>query len=117
MGKSTTAQLLGRAKGYVYYEGDCFLGGRNPYIPLDAPDPSMAILGQKFLQGEGMEDRIQPAEVLMKIIYGCAFPDQEQMEPVYELMCKEILRERNRIGGDWVVATCVTTRKSRDLLR
>ena len=24
MGKSTTAQILGRLHGYVYYEADCF---------------------------------------------------------------------------------------------
>merc|ERR1719402_1604880 len=55
MGKSTAAQLLGRTKGYVYYEGDCFMGGRNPYIPLDVPNPSMAQMGQKFLKGDGIE--------------------------------------------------------------
>ena len=51
LGKSTTAQLLARNHGYVYYEADCFNGCKNPYVPLDAPDPSMAQINQKQLKG------------------------------------------------------------------
>jgi hypothetical protein len=40
LGKSTTAQLLARKAGYVYYEGDCFYFFKNPYIPVDAVEPS-----------------------------------------------------------------------------
>ena len=36
LGKSTSAQLLSREHGFVYYEGDCFFGLRNPYIPANA---------------------------------------------------------------------------------
>ena len=28
--------------GFVYYEGDCFETGKNPYIPLDVDDPTNA---------------------------------------------------------------------------
>ena len=28
--------------GFVYYEGDCFETGKNPYIPLDIDDPTNA---------------------------------------------------------------------------
>ena len=51
LGKSTTAQLLARNHGYVYYEADCFNGCKNPYVPIDAPDPSMAQINQKQLKG------------------------------------------------------------------
>ena len=56
-GKSTTAQLMSREHGYVYYEGDCFFGLRNPYIPADVENPSMAQMSQRMLVGEGMEER------------------------------------------------------------
>ena len=56
-GKSTTAQLLSREHGYVYYEGDCFSGLRNPYIPADVENPSMAQMRQRMLVGEGVEER------------------------------------------------------------
>ena len=47
LGKSTTAQLLGRTAGYVYYEADCYVNCRNPYIPTDVPNPSVAQFNQK----------------------------------------------------------------------
>ena len=75
-GKSTSAQRLAREKGllnismcgvnnaklstiqgFVYYEGDCFAGLRNPYIPLDVENPSLAQIRQKELVGEGIEER------------------------------------------------------------
>ena len=31
-GKSTSAHLLGRNHGYVFYEGDAFMLGNNPFI-------------------------------------------------------------------------------------
>ena len=51
MGKSTSAQILARENGYVYYEADCFDKIKNPYVPLDAEDPSMAQIKQKPLKG------------------------------------------------------------------
>ena len=33
-GKSTTARRMMETHGFVYYEGDCFFGLKNPYLPL-----------------------------------------------------------------------------------
>ena len=41
-GKSTTAQLMGRKHGYVYYEGDCYNSMTNPFIDLNVDNPSLA---------------------------------------------------------------------------
>ena len=41
--------------GYVYYEGDCFMSLRNPYIVVDVDQPSLAQKAQKLLKGEGLE--------------------------------------------------------------
>jgi len=57
LGKSTSAQLLCKLHGYVYYESDCFDGCKNPYIPPDVENPSMAQLMQRPLKGEGLEER------------------------------------------------------------
>ena len=51
MGKSTSAQILARENGYVYYEADCFAQMKNPYIPLDKENPSLGSLAQKALKG------------------------------------------------------------------
>ena len=34
-GKTTTARRMMEMKGYIYYEGDLFLGHRNPYPSLE----------------------------------------------------------------------------------
>ena len=39
-GKSTSAQLLARNTGYVYFEADCVFQSANPYIPVDKENPS-----------------------------------------------------------------------------
>ena len=57
LGKSTTAQLLSREHGYVYYEGDCFFRLRNPYIPPNVENPSLAATKQRRLVGEGTKER------------------------------------------------------------
>ena len=57
LGKSTTAQLLSRNHGFVYYECDCFFNGKNPYIPPHVENPSVTQLRQRRLVGEGAEER------------------------------------------------------------
>ena len=49
-GKSTSAQLLSRNSGFVYYEADCVMQHANPYIPPDVANPSMAQMLQKHLK-------------------------------------------------------------------
>ena len=60
-GKSTAAQIMARNHGqkkhdnpskvefndiyflgYVYFEGDCFWGLKNPYVPVNVSNPTMA---------------------------------------------------------------------------
>ena len=117
MGKSTTAQLLGRNNGFVYYEGDCFRRGRNPYIPLDVENPSIAQVKQNNLRGEGIKEREKASAPFRQVLKDGAISDStsEQLKLFYELMCEDILKERVRIGGDWAIATVVFTRVHRDL--
>ena len=53
-GKSTSAQLMGRDHGYVYYEGDAFFSFVNPYIDVHAENPTMATMKQKPLKVRGL---------------------------------------------------------------
>ena len=41
-GKSTSAALLAKHNGYVYYEGDCQLSCINPYLDPSIEEPSLA---------------------------------------------------------------------------
>ena len=49
-GKTTTAQLMGRKHGHVYYEGDCYNSIMNPFVDLNVDDPSMAQSEQRPLK-------------------------------------------------------------------
>ena len=35
----------------------------------------------------------------------------------YLLMCQDIQREKERLGGDWAVAQCIIRRDMRDFIR
>ena len=49
-GKSTSAQLLSRNSGFVYYEADCYAGFVNPFIDPNADEPSLQQGKQKPLK-------------------------------------------------------------------
>merc|ERR1711936_1274937 len=120
LGKSTSAQLLCRKAGYVYYEADCFGQCRNPYIDPDVDNPSMAQVKQRPLKGEGLEERAKACkkveELFAHMLAGGSFP-MEMAREFYELMCEDIKSERRRIGGDWAIAAVTFTRELRDLIR
>ena len=49
-GKSTTAQLMGKEAGYVYFEADCTMNACNPFVPTDVENPTLAAFQQKPLK-------------------------------------------------------------------
>ena len=51
MGKSTSAQILARDHGYVYYEADAFMIMANPFNDLQSDNPSLAQTKQRILKG------------------------------------------------------------------
>ena len=57
MGKSTSAQILARDNGFVYYEADAFNLLLNPFNSLDSENPSMETAKQKILKGPGAAER------------------------------------------------------------
>ena len=120
LGKSTSAQLLSREHGYVYYEGDCFFNLKNPYIPSDVENPSVAQVMQRKLVGEGVAERREICNQAIKQwqlkMAGKEY-DRAAEEGMYREMCKDIARERARIGGDWAIATVLDSPHIRDFVR
>jgi len=120
LGKSTSAQLLCKDHGYVYYEADCFASLRNPYIPGEAPNPTMAQVNQKPLKGEGLAERLKICQKATDMFLGVFKGEEfipEIMKEYYNAMCADILSERKRIGGDWAIAAVTMTREMRDHIR
>jgi len=119
-GKSTSAQILGRDHGYVYYEADCFDCLKNPYVPLNVDNPTMAQINQKTLKGPGAEERkavIQRTMAVWDDLMAGKDVDKELMLEYYEHLALDIKREKKRIGGSFAIATVVFNRMSRDRLR
>jgi len=119
LGKSTSALLLGQMAGYVYYEGDCILQGNNPYVPLDAKEPTLAAMQQRRLKGIPKETEHVIAEGgvhFMEWVEEREY-DKEKLEGLFRELCADICKERKRLGGDWAIAFAVPTRHYRDLMK
>ena len=102
---------------------DCFRGLRNPYIPVDVPNPTMAQENQRKLTGEGSKERKEIFDRIEKIedkIYRKKkLKDEEESayKEMMEYMADDIFKERKRIGGDWVIAGCLLSNRQRDVIR
>ena len=118
-GKSTSGLLLAKHNGYVYYEADCFMQCVNPFIPLDAKEPSLEQMFQKPLKGRTLSAMTACTEVFTefdKIVAGNE-PNEDKLKAFYHEMALDILAQKKRIGGTWAVAMAVTNRKMRDTIR
>jgi len=120
MGKSTSAQLLARDHGYVYYEADCFASLKNPYVPLDMADPTMGQMYQKTLKGQGMEERLElmkkMAPVWDNLMTGKEY-DKELILEYYHHLAADIAKEKKRIGGDFAIAHVLLDAEVRAAIR
>jgi len=106
-GKSTTAGAIAKKGDWVYYEGDGFLNGFNPYL---APNENqVAARSEKAaLFGPGMAQR--------KKVIKSFWDDQDVDGTCYKLMAEDIKKERARVGGNFVVAM-FCQRGGRDIFR
>jgi len=118
MGKSTTTTYIKEKAGFVLYEGDCFMFGVNPYVGASAKGPSF--WGNKMLRGIS-DERKEVCKKVMEVGYKKLMEGQEApfsiWEDFYGMMCQEILAEREKIGGDWIINQGVYTKEARDLIR
>jgi len=127
-GKSTTAQLLARNHGYIYYEADCMSTFVNPFIDIHTPEPSLAQANQKPLKGL---DEITIKAIEARNEMTAQFMPEEgtknkNLNPqeldrllkiVADATCIDINRQRVRLGGDWTVAFAVFSKAQRDVIR
>ena len=119
-GKSITALKLAQKEDFVYYEGDCFIRMKNPYIPLDVKEPSLAHRNQPKVRGLSSEDLSTfPAveKLYIKDLSKGDLSKQEVIIPFLKLLSKDIVSEKKKIGGNWLVTFPVPTRKMRDVIK
>ena len=117
-GKSTTALSMKEKFGYILYEGDAFVFGYNPYV--GAAPKGGGRCGTRALSGVSQERKEACNRMLnegyMNLMFGRK-TDPSVWERGYDMMCDDIIGERKRLGGDWVVNQAVYTRDARDIVR
>ena len=103
----------------MFYEGDCFWSQVNPYIDVNADQPSLASLSQKFLKGLPQEriDIIASAENEFMAMFNGKEYDNQKILDAFSAMSKDIAKERKRLGGDWAMAMAVPKRAHRDHIK
>ena len=116
-GKSTTARRMMETEGFVYYEGDCFMSNKNPYLPLQDNSAIDALIAAKALRGIPNARKEAMGTALKEWSKFKKGEEDYNLEEFYTLLCDNIITERERVGGDWVVAQAVPTRKLRELVR
>ena len=120
-GKSSIAAWMAANANYVYYDGDGFLAGVNPYTPPKADEPTLATQEQHPLVGPGMHDRVRAVEGFGQqfnaVIGDFSEVNVEDIGNFFSSLCDDIITERKRLGGNWVIAFAIPDIASRDILR
>ena len=120
-GKSSIAAWMAANANYVYYDGDGFLAGVNPYTPPKAEEPTLATQEQHPLVGPGMHNRLKAVagfgQQFNAVIGDFSQVNVEDIQNFFFSLCDDIVTERKRLGGDWVLAFAIPDVASRDILR
>ena len=120
-GKCSIAAWMAANSDYVYYDGDAFLAGVNPYTPADSDEPTLATQEQHPLLGPGMharQDVVQGfGEQFNAILGDFSQVNEENVQNFFSSLANDIRTERARLGGDWVVAFAIPDIQSRDILK
>ena len=93
---------------------------RNPFIPANVEQPTLAQFKQKPLRVAEVQER---QKILSKVyvetpkfMKGEKY-DEKIMLAYIECLVRDLKTQRPRIGGDWAVAGTVQTKKWRDHAR
>ena len=120
-GKSSIAAWMAANSDYVYYDGDAFLAGVNPYTPADSDEPTLATQEQHPLLGPGMharQDAVQGfGEQFNAVLGDFSQVNEEDVQNFFSSLANDLRTERARLGGDWVMAFAIPDIQSREILR
>jgi len=118
-GKSTVAGMIADNGTWIFYEGDGFMLGHNPYV---FPNESVVdVRSEKpALIGAGMRERMFAVLGFLnnqRMWEKNQTEDRSPTKRFYQLMAEDIKSERKRVGGDWIVAFAMSRRSDRDIFR
>ena len=118
-GKSTAAGIIAKKEDWIFYEGDGFFLGFNPYV---FPNESQvdARSDKPALVGPGMSERLTALTGYLSnqdLLEKNQTTDRSGTNYFMRLMAEDIKKEKARVGGDWVVAFAMAKRSDRDIFR
>ena len=93
------------------------MSNKNPYLPLQDNSAIDALIAAKALRGIPNARKEAMGTALKEWSKFKKGEEDYNMEEFYTLLCDNIITERVRVGGDWVVAQAVPSRKLRELVR
>ena len=117
-GKSTVSLHLKNEYGYILYEGDCFAAGYNPYVG-SAPK-ALTPHGTRKLSGISKQRTLVCQRFLEESVVKSKMDDSKNLDvckEFFELMCDDIVKERMRLGGDWVVNHGLYSKEARAIVK
>ena len=101
-------------------QADCFGTCKNPYVPLEDDNPSLAQIRQRTLKGPGAEERKavinRSQSVWDDLLHGRDY-DKNQLLEFYSYMAQDIAKEKKRIGGDFAIASVLINREVRSQVK
>ena len=110
---------LGRHHGYVFYEADMFLSFTNPFID-PTEDGMKPMQTQRHLKGvpkEAFEASVNGLEMFKQMQAGIFDKLEENLAPMYKQMGEHIKKQKERLGGNFVIAQAVFSRNQRKTLQ
>ena len=118
-GKFTAAGIIAKKQDWIFYEGDGFFLGFNPYVfpnesQVDARSEKPALVGPGMsTRGAAVGGYLSNQHLLETN----QTTDRSPTNYFFRLMAEDIKKERARVGGDWVVAYAIEKRSDRDIFR
>ena len=108
---------MGRHHGYIYYEGDAYLGFVNPFVDVHVDNPSLVQLTQKPLKGippHAIKKMDDASEVFKNMSKGIFEGLDETFQDMLPLLTEHVKQQRKRLGGDWSLAHALFSRAQRE---
>merc|ERR1719341_1520603 len=109
-GKSTVAAHLRDQHQWIFYEGDCYLCGLDPFSGPLKKLPELSDMGKQRMKAWGA--------AYLPLIKGNGEGDIEVWDEFYSQLCEDIQEKRQQhVRKSFVISQAVYTRRARDVIR
>merc|ERR1712241_111721 len=104
---------MAKKNDFIFYEADAMLILVNPFVDINVDNVGKAFIHQKPLKGISQKDAetvLSAMKAFENLARGQVEGIEEVFEPLLRIMCREIVKQKKRLGGDFAVAQAVMSR-------